>query len=127
MTGTTLARHPAETTGGLKVHGNGVFANEVCSGLVLTGNSYMGNAGAHVFLSSSNATLSGSSYVTNGVLDFAQERCTQTCVTPLTLANLAADGLSSRSHVISLCPDGNTVTLGIPEFAFGLVEVTPQD
>ena len=128
VTGTTLARHTVETIGGWEVHGNGVFANGVCSGLVLTGNRYSGNAGAHVFLSGSNATLSGSTYITNGVLDFIQERCTQTCVTPLTEADLTADGLSSKSHVISLCPSGNTLTLsGQPEFAFGLVEATIQE
>ncbi|MFH1567480.1 MAG: right-handed parallel beta-helix repeat-containing protein, partial [Gemmatimonadota bacterium] len=120
VTGTTLANCAVEASRGL--HGNGVMARDVCTGLVLTGNQYSGNQGAQVLLEAANAVLSGSTYVSNGVLDFLQQGCTDPCVRPLTEADLAADGLSPDTHILGLCPAYDQLTQSTPAFTFRLAE-----
>jgi hypothetical protein len=79
-----------------------------------------------VFLHGSNATLSGSTYVTNGALDFLQQRCTSACVTPLTEAALAADGLSPSTHILSLCPASELWVYPANTIRFDLVDARAE-
>ena len=106
------------------LHGNGVFAHDVCSGLTLTHNRFIGNADAQVRLTGSNATFGGNTYTPNGVLDFLQEECGQPCVSALAEADLSIDGLSSSTHTLSLCPRYDKLYRDVPTDWFSLVEVT---
>jgi hypothetical protein len=82
------------------IMGFGVYANGVCSGLSLSGNSFEGNESAHVFLHQSNATVGGNTYVANGILDFQQQRC-EGCVTVIT------PDLTDPPYDVEICPATN--------------------
>lgn len=102
VTGSTITNNRYKTIRNGNVMGYGVYASYTCSGISLSGNSYEGNEGAHVFLDGSNATLGGSTYVTNTILDFQQQNCTG-CVTPLG-PDLTAVGLADPPYLVEICP-----------------------
>ncbi len=87
----------------VSIMGHGVYASDVVSGLTLTSNEFEGNEGAHVFLHGSNATLTGNSYVSNGVLDFQQQHCGG----PISPVDLSADGLTGL--IVVFCPEYDTL------------------
>ncbi len=72
----------------LSIHGNGVMAFGVLTGLVIDANEFEGNEGDHVLLDGSNATVTGNVYVPNGSEDVKQ----QACSSATTNVDLSADG-----------------------------------
>jgi hypothetical protein len=102
MTDSAVTGAIAETTSSVSLMGQGLFADGVCSDIVLTGSTFEGNEGVHIFLDDSNATLSTGTYVPRGSYDFVQQECTNPCIVPHDLTSLYAAGFSS-SNMIALC------------------------
>ena len=111
LIGNSISHHEAaQITDHVSMFGYGLLAEDVCSGLIVSANSWEENEGSHLFLHGSNLTLPGGTFLANGqgLADFIQQDCVG-CVTPFELADLALAGLSDPPHIIEICPYYNYI------------------